>query len=65
MRFLVHSSSGDVRVLLPVDGEGYAAEATTGSGDRTVNIQKGPAASRRLRVTTSSGDVSVTYRDES
>ncbi len=54
-----------MRVLLPVDGKGYAAEATTGSGDRTVNIQKDPAASRRLRVTTSSGDVSVTYRDES
>ncbi|SNQ52203.1 conserved hypothetical protein [Frankia canadensis] len=60
-----HTSSGDVRVTLPRGNELYATDASTDSGRREVEIRQDPAASRRIRATTSSGDVVITYRDDS
>ncbi|CAO5187700.1 hypothetical protein FAIPA1_680006 [Frankia sp. AiPs1] len=57
-----HSSAGDVQVLLPSGAPPYAADVSTQEGDRQVSIRSDPGASRHLRATTSSGDVTVGYR---
>jgi hypothetical protein len=59
------TSSGDVRITVPRGGDAYDVTADTSSGDRTVAVRTDPLSSRRLRATTSSGDVSVRYVPES
>jgi hypothetical protein len=55
----VHSSAGDVDVVVPpVDG-GYRVEADTGAGDQHVDVPVDPRSSRVVDATTSAGDVAV------
>lgn len=51
----VQVTSGDVRVVVPVDH--YRVEGESGSGDRDIQIASDPAASHVLDLSTRSGDV--------
>jgi DUF4097 and DUF4098 domain-containing protein YvlB len=57
------SSSGDVMISLPHGSEAYDAQVDTSSGDHVVGVRTDPEAGRRLRAVTSSGDVTIRYRD--
>lgn len=57
----VTASLGDVRVVLP-GGEGYAVDATTDLGDRSVQVPSDPAAPHTVTVRSSLGNVEVVPR---
>ncbi len=57
----VESSSGDVAVLLPTGTESYKVETDSSSGDENTTVKTDPAATRSIKVETSSGDASVEY----
>jgi len=55
----VHSSAGDVDVVLPpVDGS-YRVEVDTSAGDQHVDVPVDPRSGRVVNATTSAGDVTV------
>ncbi|MEX5711153.1 DUF4097 family beta strand repeat-containing protein [Parafrankia sp. FMc6] len=58
-----HSASGNVRITVPDDGEVYATEVHTGSGNTLVGVRTDPLATRRLRASTSSGNAEIDYAD--
>jgi hypothetical protein len=55
------SSSGDVSIEVPADGEAYAVDADTSSGDTESKLNEDAAAERKIRAKTSSGDVKLEY----
>ena len=58
------SSSGDVTVRVPAGSETYKLETDTSSGDRsTESLRTDPDSSRTIKAKTSSGDVTVEYRN--
>ncbi|WP_020390305.1 DUF4097 family beta strand repeat-containing protein [Kribbella catacumbae] len=57
----LESSSGDVSVRLPAGEESYKVEADTSSGDENTTVKTDPAATRTIKVETSSGDATVMY----
>lgn len=58
-----HSASGNVRITVPDDGEVYATEVHTGSGNTLVGVRTDPLAARRLRASTGSGNAEIDYAD--
>jgi hypothetical protein len=52
-----HTTSGDVHVRVP--DRPYAVQTSVVSGDEHVDVQKDPAAPRRIDASTTSGDVHV------
>jgi hypothetical protein len=56
------SSTGDVEVLVPHDGQQYSVRASTSAGSRTVQVADDPAAARQITAQTSAGAVTIGYR---
>lgn len=56
------SSSGDVLIEVPKDKDTYQVVTETSSGDELVKVETDPASKRTVRGRSSSGDVSVDYR---
>ena len=56
------SSSGDVAIRVPGD-DTYAVDAGTSSGDTESSLKQDPAAPRKIRAKTSSGDITLEYAD--
>jgi hypothetical protein len=59
-RVRVSNSSGDVTVVLPPGPTRYQVNATTDSGNRTVQVPQGGGPTHTITVTDGSGNVSVT-----
>lgn len=57
----LESSSGDVSVRLPAGDDSYKVETDSSSGDENTNVKMDPAATRTIKVETSSGDATVMY----
>jgi hypothetical protein len=57
------SSSGDVTVRLPSDDAAYKVATHTRSGDDSTMVKTDPASDRSVQADTSSGDITVEYRD--
>gem|GEM_PF-1397579 len=58
------SSSGNVRVTVPLGSATYDATAHTSSGSDSVRVATDPRSPRRIDARSSSGDVSIRYPDE-
>lgn len=56
------STSGAVAIRLPAYGGPYRVAAQSGSGEEDVQVSTDPASSRRIDVTSSSGDIAVLPR---
>jgi DUF4097 and DUF4098 domain-containing protein YvlB len=56
------TASGDVAISVP-DGGAYHVIADPGSGDQQVEVKTDPEATSTIRASTSSGDVTVGYRN--
>ena len=59
-RVQVSDSSGDVKVVLPRGPTHYQVNATTNSGNRSVDVPTNSGSAHVITVTDGSGDVSVT-----
>jgi DUF4097 and DUF4098 domain-containing protein YvlB len=59
----VKTSSGDVRIRLPSGAEAYKVETDTSSGDDSTTVKTDPVSDRSIKADTSSGDVTVEYKD--
>jgi len=57
------SSSGDVTIRLPSGDAAYKVETHTSSGDDSTTVKTDPASDRSIKADTSSGDITVEYRD--
>lgn len=57
------SSSGDVTIQLPSGDAAYKVETHTSSGDDSTMVKTDPASDRSIKADTSSGDITVEYRD--
>lgn len=57
----VVTSSGDASVQLPEGDESYKVDTDSKSGDETHDVKSDPAATRTIRVKSSSGDAVVEY----
>jgi hypothetical protein len=57
----VDASSGDITVELPDGPDEYRVETETSSGESAVEVRTNPNSSRVIRVSASSGDVTVRY----
>jgi hypothetical protein len=53
-----HSNAGEVTVAVPSGN--YAVDASTNAGARTVNVPNDPSATRRVKVSSNAGAVTVT-----
>jgi DUF4097 and DUF4098 domain-containing protein YvlB len=58
------SSAGDVRVVLPSGADAYEVDASTSAGDSIIDVKTDPESSRRIKLRSSAGDVSVRYRSK-
>lgn len=58
------SSGGGVEIRLPRTDGGYRVDASSSGGDRSVDVPTDPASSRRIRATSSGGDVRILLADE-
>lgn len=56
------SSSGNVLIEVPQGTEGYQVETKSSSGEELTKVRTDPAAPRTVRAESSSGDVSIDYR---
>jgi hypothetical protein len=59
----VKSSSGDVTIQLPSGDDAYKVETGTSSGEKSTTVKTDSASDRSIKADTSSGDVTVEYRD--
>ncbi|NEA30964.1 DUF4097 family beta strand repeat-containing protein [Streptomyces sp. SID13031] len=57
----VETSSGDAAVLLPEGDETYKVDTDSKSGDESAEVKIDPAATRTIKVRSSSGDAVVEY----
>jgi hypothetical protein len=53
------SSGGGVEIRLPPVEGGYRVDASSSGGDRSVDVPTDPASARRIRATSSGGDVRI------
>lgn len=56
------TSNGRVEIYLPEDSPAYAVDANTSNGTVESALRTDPAASARIQVNTSNGDVTIGYR---
>lgn len=57
----VDVSSGDITVELPPGPDGYRVETDISSGESSIEVRTDPTSSRVIRLSASSGDVTVRY----
>jgi DUF4097 and DUF4098 domain-containing protein YvlB len=57
----LRTGSGNVTMWVP-KGDNYAVDVTTGSGNRSVDVDTSQSSSRTIHVETGSGDVRLAYR---
>lgn len=54
-------TSGDTTILVPSDRQPYAVQVDTTSGDQTIKVDRSEAATRKIDVESTSGDVRIDY----